>query len=193
MRTRLDRSPVDYQVLRTNETWPEHTLRTFVTAGSITWLEPQSVIDPACGDGSLVRTAHSQRPIPYAVLSDLSRKNVQAMKPWLPDGWGTDVDDALALLGSQINDSYDVVVLTEVLEHLVDPDALLREARRIGKYLVVSSPEMRTDQIDSNPEHLWMFDENGYRIMLEGAGWEVGPKTKLSFDSMYDFQIWVCK
>ena len=83
-------------------------------------------------------------------------------------------------------------MLTEILEHLEDPESLLRLARLKGQRLLVSSPEMRPGQIDSNPEHLWQFDGEGYEAMLNETGWKSVHKSHLTFRSMYDFQIWVC-
>jgi hypothetical protein len=88
----------------------------------------------------------------------------------------------------------DVVVLTEILEHLSDPDSVLRLARVCGTYLVASSPVMRPAQVDGNPEHEWQFDRAGYEQMLQAGGWSVMQYTFLNFPATeYDFGIWVCR
>lgn len=194
MRMRLRaRSDVDYQVARSNEMWPDHVLRTLTTAAHIAWLKPPKVIDPACGDGSIVLAAHRLQPIEHAMFGDIGRANILSVKRMSPVGWVTEVGDVVDLLRAQPIASFDVVVLTEILEHLEDPVAVAREARRVGRNLIASSPEMRPGQTDSNPEHLWMFDGDGYREMLIEAGWVPSQKTFLGFPaSMYDFQVWVC-
>ena len=191
MRTRLSgRGSVDYQVTRTNEEWPDHVLRTLVTGSHIAWLKPMSVLDPACGDGSIVKAAAQLYPFSKALLNDISRPNIRALS--LNPHWEADTADVYDALCNQPDDSWDVVVLTEILEHLDDPDAVLRQAKRVGLQLVASSPEMRPEQVDNNGEHLWMFDGDGYRQMLVDSGWNPYQKSFLGFPLLkYDFQIWV--
>jgi len=195
VRQRLaDRSPVDYNVIRSNDRWPDHRARTLATAALIAWLEPQSVLDPACGDGSIALAADRLRPISRAWLSDLSEPGITALVERL-DGshpeWSlsrTSIERTFDIVGE-----YDVVVLTEILEHLEEPDGIVRLASTKARYLVASSPEMRPGQVDGNPEHLWMFDKEGYRGLLGGNGWQVLQYTHLNFRTEYDFQIWVAE
>lgn len=184
----------DYQVERHNHEWDDHVARTNVTAGLITWLSPRSVIDPACGDGSIVLAAENIMPMRRVVLSDISHPNFDYLREATAglshiDVHHQDIHDAL-----NTAETFDVIVLTETLEHLPDPDAILRQARKVAGSLVASSPEMRQGQHDTNPEHLWEFDGVGYNEMLRDAGWNVIQKTHLSFPRLqYDFQVWVCR
>lgn len=197
LRERLVRSePVDYQVERSNSKWVEHELRKDVTGALIAWINPDSVLDPACGDGSVVTAALRFQPIKTIYLSDISQPNI--------DQLSVAAGLRLALAGAHIacmsiedmlttfTGHVDVIILTEILEHVDDPDWILRLARERSRYLVASSPEMRPGQYDDNEEHLWMFDREGYREMLVDAGWKVQQYTHLGFQSTYDFQIWCC-
>jgi len=193
VRTRLyNDGKVDYQVLRDNNVWPDHQLRTLVTAGLIAWKKPERIIDPACGDGSIVMASTELHRPTKAVLSDISTKSIAAISKNKPPKYiQVKVQDIFdALKGPE---DYDLIVLSETLEHLSDPDTILSLARDRGKMLVASSPQMRKTQVDSNKEHLWMFDAEGYRGMLMKAGWDPINKTTLEFTSEYDFQIWVCQ
>lgn len=193
MRTRLDHPPFDYQSApaRSNFLWRDHTVRTFVTGGIIASLAPDTIMDPACGDGSILAAAYDLRPFKMAYLGDITDKNgkICGMFPASGLRWqrGT-IERSLDAFPK-----VDVVVLTEILEHLDDPDKVLKLARAKGSQLVASSPEMRPGQIDDNPEHLWMFDRAGYRDMLVGAGWQPYEYTKLEFETQYDYGIWVCR
>lgn len=195
MRTRLRRSiTADYQVVRDNFTWTDHVLRLMVTAGAVAWLKPESVIDPACGDASIVEHAHRLSPILRAELNDLSVPQIALL-------WGKEFGfkanlgngDAAAFLESV--DSADVVVLTEILEHVEDPDRLVALARAQGKYLVASSP-INEEQDVGNHEHVWAWDQLGYRQMLEAGGWKPRAYIEIAFPTPgfpYTYQLWVCE
>ena len=186
----------DYQVARSNSEWPEHVLRANITGAMIASLTPSSIIDPACGDGSVILAAHKIYPILRAVLSDVSAPNMLGLQTCV-DAHLTPYQTELATLSiEQIltrKVPYDVIVLTEILEHLPDPDTILRLARKRARSLVASSPEMRPGQEDWNPEHLWQFDGEGYEQMLVEAGWRAIQKTHLTFRTTYNFQIWIAE
>src|ERR1700675_968323 len=74
----------NYQVVRSNQDWPIHQLRTLVTGGMIAWLRPNTVCDPACGDASLLQAAHMLNPIEMAYLGDISLPNIQALNVTFP-------------------------------------------------------------------------------------------------------------
>lgn len=199
MRQRLDRpEPFDYSAaVRTNETWPDHRLRTLVTAAAIAWLTPDSILDVACGDASIVRAAQRLHAMKHIYLNDVSEAQVASLK----DAAGLALALANTKFGSMdahhllesVTGKVDVIVMTEFLEHVEDPDELLRLAATKARFLVASSPEMRPGQIDINPEHLWSFDRDGYRGLLGGNGWITRQYTHLNFPTEYDFQIWVAE
>lgn len=194
MRTRLERpDEVDYQVERDNGKWSDHRARTLVTAALIAWLRPHSLIDPACGDGSIVVAADEIKSIPLVMLADISEPNItHVATTQRRTGWSFGVNEVQATLDGSDRVA-DVCVLTEVLEHLPDPDTILHSARSAARYLVASSPIMREGQHDTNPEHLWMFDQEGYEEMLVAARWRIEQFTFLHFNTEYDFGIWVCR
>ena len=193
MRERLvRRGAVDYQVARSNAAWSDHRLRTLATGATIAWLQPETVMDPACGDASIVAAAFAVRRFRGAWLADISVPNITNA------GARLDVEVAAAKVmpieeAIAVYPDCDGIVLTEILEHLEDPDAVLRAAKSKATYLVASSPEMRPGQGDTNPEHLWQFDAAGYRQMIERAGWLIEQHTTLRFNSEYDFGIWVAR
>jgi len=191
LRSRLNRTPVAYGAVgRSNDEWPDHRLRALVTGSMLAWMRPDTVLDPACGDGSIVRIgAGLANGIQQAVLNDVGMPNIEAMASWLPDTWESGVRDLHETMMDER--PFQVIVLTEILEHLEDPDLILRLAANKAQRILVSSPEMRAGQVDTNPEHLWMFDGEGYETMLNEAGWKVTQKTHLTFRSEYDFQIYV--
>lgn len=192
VRLRLERTgQVDYQVERHNSDWPDHLARTNVTAGLIAWLQPGSVLDPACGDASIDFAAARLHGF-EARLGDISQPNVDAVAKSMWPGWSVVLGDALTTIAR--SGKADVVVLTEILEHVEDPDSILRAARKVGGFLVASSPMMRDRQVDTNEEHLWQFDQDGYLEMLVQAGWQAFNKTIIYLPAFqYDFGVWVAQ
>lgn len=77
----------------------------------------------------------------------------------------------------------DIVIVTEILEHLVDPHTLLRRIHESGaQYLMASSPY--TEFKGSAYElHTWAWDREGYEQMLRDTGW-----TVLQSDT-----AWICQ
>jgi SAM-dependent methyltransferase len=106
------------------------------------------VVDVGCGDGMIagvVQAACAARPAtggPVVLGTDWSAAAVRAARgaglhvaQASPDGPGLPFADGVA----------DVVLMSEVIEHLVDPDTALDECRRIlrpGGTLVVSTPNL---------------------------------------------------
>lgn len=66
-----------------------------------------------------------------------------------------------------------VLVALELLEHLLEPHRFVeRLAATQARWLVVSSPY--TETADNHYEyHTWAFDLEGYRALMEDAGWKV--------------------
>lgn len=72
----------------------------------------------------------------------------------------------------------DIVVMTEVLEHLTDPHGVLRHlATTDTQYIVASSPH---DEGPGNHDasHAWAWDHIGYEKLFYDAGWQVGPHSE---------------
>jgi hypothetical protein len=66
----------------------------------------------------------------------------------------------------------ELVLATEFFEHLADPHAVAREIARHCRGIVCSSPANETGW--SHYEfHAWAWDEDGYRALLEQAGFTV--------------------
>jgi hypothetical protein len=191
------RPPVDYQVRRSNYAWADHVLRVQLTGALISWFCPDTVLDPACGDGSIIMSANRARPISAARLADISKPNcdyIESMEAasYLPAKYSVVCQSVEETLSE--DRFYDMIVLTEILEHVEDPVHLMKLARAHAKIVVASSPLIPDDgTMDDNPEHLWQFDIHGYGEMLEESGWHPITCLPVSLTPpqfIYDFQIW---
>jgi len=153
--------------------WPDHILRVDLTIQVARFIyNGGPVADLSCGDGAIAR-ALAIRPI----LGDLA------------PGYGLHgpLEDTIREI-SHVS----LYVCCETLEHLDDPDEVLRLIRRKADRLVLSTPIGET--IGHNPEHYWGWDEDGIRQMLESTGFHPIVQTALTMPA-YDvaYQIWGCR
>lgn len=85
----------------------------------------------------------------------------------------------------------DLLVMTEILEHVKNPDMLLVIARRRARMLVLSTPLGEDD--DRNEEHYWGWDDVAIREMLTAAGWTAVKQWNYTpeCNDYYTFQNWI--
>jgi trans-aconitate methyltransferase len=139
-------------------------------------VDPVTVSDLGCGDGGLLQLLDGMLEVRASWGYDFAPANAAGWRQRqvngeLLDVFGKDWDQVL--FGQ-------VVVMTEVLEHVADPHRILRLIRESRdpvsllpvSGLVVSSPWNETPA-NHSPEHAWAWDREGYAAMIEGAGWAV--------------------
>jgi len=87
----------------------------------------------------------------------------------------------------------DLFICSETLEHLDNPVYVLKHIRQKSKYLLLSTPHAKWD--DVNQEHYWAWDKDGVGELLAQADFEPIQfhLLELANDYYYDYQIWVCK
>lgn len=104
--------------------------------GLVEELHPGSLLDLACGSGYLLDQLATR------IDAELTGVDVYDEQPG--KSWSYRAADLTA--GVPFDDaSFDVVVAGEIIEHVPDPDALLREIRRVlrpGGHLVLSTPNI---------------------------------------------------
>lgn len=76
-----------------------------------------------------------------------------------------------------------IAVCTEMLEHLVDPHAFVRRIAQHAEVLVCSSPWMERPGA-AYEFHTWCFDLDGYRALVEQAGFKVQRQQRV-----HSFQV----
>jgi hypothetical protein len=160
-----------------------------VTAGMISVMAPPVILDPACGDASILEVAYRYRPFEMAYLVDISQLQVDVIAPSFPH------EKRRGDLYEAIDNSrrVDMILLTEVLEHLETPERALRLARLRSNLLIASSP-IGDPEDGRNHEHLWAWDEEGYDEMLRAEGWEPFAKAVLTYPgSPWNSQIWMAR
>lgn len=165
--------------------WHEHTLRIGVTSALARWLVGHaglaSAADLMCGDGAVLDA-----------LADLIP--AESHRRWYGDL--TVGPNALDVIGpieetAQTMPSVDLAVLTEALEHLDDPDLVLKLLRAKAKRLILSTPVDAWN--DTNPEHYWAWSRADVEEMLRSVGWVVEIYQELDLrpgGGLYSFGLW---
>lgn len=133
-----------------------------------------TVSDLGCGDGGLLRlltTRYELANLPnFCWGYDFAPANVVGWKERGVEGTAMNVFDTFDIINPEVQVG-DIVVMTEVLEHLTHPHEVLRELTYYDtQYIVASSP---WDEGPGNHDasHAWAWDMEGYREMFERAGW----------------------
>ena len=181
MRVRL-RETADFDALYTNiydhTKWNDHRVRVRVTAGVAAWFHGiHTMADLSCGDAAIANMIGQAIPLTKTYLGD-----------YVP---GYEFTGPIEQTIEQIP-SVDLFVLSETIEHLEDPDQVLRRIRNKTKHLILSTPDGETGT--DNPEHLWGWDNQEMKAMLQAAGFNQQVYLSLSFPAnpYYTFQIWGC-
>lgn len=131
------------------------------------------VCDFGAGDGGLLSLLPEH--IDYSIGFDLQPSNVDAaLVRGITVNWQdvvTNWQQPQVWLDAQGESG--VLVACEFLEHLLDPHEFVRRLYASpARHLVASSPYTETPE--SHYEyHTWAFDLDGYRALLEDAGWRV--------------------
>ena len=144
----------------------------FVRSAAHRYGEP-TLSDLGAGDGGFLTTV---RPyVGYAWGFDFCPANIAGAVERGADVRAVNFIESEVELGT-------IVTLTEVLEHLADPHGLLRRlwASPAVKEVVASSPWVETDA-SHDPCHAWAWDVDGYRALLESAGWKVARHETTSY------------
>ncbi len=140
------------------------------------WAEVRSVADLSCGNGAIVAGLQPQPAT--VILGDYA--------PGHP---------VTGPIEHTIHDMPPVglFVCSETLEHLDDPDAVLRNIRAKANFLVLSTPIDCWE--DSNAEHLWAWSGEDVLAMIDSAGfgcYQFATVDSREYGEPYCYGIWTC-
>lgn len=125
-------------------------------------------LDFGCGKGHLLRALSSLRPSWMLYGADLSERNRSYVEsiPGFQTYWAGST--------SAIDETFDVISLSHVLEHVGDPRTFLRELRdllRPGGIIVIAVPDAKRNPFDLLVvDHVLHFTTSGLARLLSGAG-----------------------
>lgn len=178
MRTRL-RPPMDaaelasvYATPHDARRWPDHQVR---VRESIDFIRQQvgpvaAAADLSCGNGQIIDGIDAE----IRVKGDFA------------PGYGITgpIESTLPRIGM-----VDLLICSETLEHLDDPDSVLVSARSRCRSIFVSTPTWET-AAHNNPEHYWAWGLDDISGMLTAAGF-ADQRMRLLPLGFYTFQLWV--
>jgi len=165
-----------YRVPHQHAGWIDHRMRVSFSAmlAKAILKDVETGADLSCGDGALLGAI----PLQTRIFGDFA------------PGWP--ITGPVEATIEQIPD-VDLFVCAETLEHLDDPDLVLKKIRAKTSRLLLSTPIEAWE--DSNPEHYWAWDRAEVDGMLAEAGFTVSVFLALDLrpaQGDYCFGIWAC-
>lgn len=179
-----------YPKMYDHSKWDDHKLRVSRTIDIVaSWGRSQhwyDGIDLSCGDGAILKGLQSAGIVERAYFGDLVFADhldvIGKIEDTLPLHVKVNLPDK--------DLRWDLFICSETLEHVVDPDKLLSEARRLAKNAVFTTPIDEGPE-HGNPEHYWSWGINDIKQMLEAANWNPVSVITLPLP-YYQFQVWCC-
>lgn len=188
-----------------HDVWPDHVERVAASVEMIRQYSNQvrTAADLSCGDGAILRALTQAGVLSEVFLGDLNGAPDPALSLWrsgsrylkvsaLPPG---PLPDSLWALPESVL-PVDLFVLSETLEHMDDPDDLLRQLEMFSKYLFLSTP-VDEPEGSGNLEHYWGWGTDDIHDMLEATGWHplerkiLVPVSTTHLPDAYHYQLWL--
>ena len=170
-----------YAVPHDHTQWQDHIFRVDITSAIAQNLIPYgaTIADLSCGD---------------AVIANRLAESHQSRRVFLGDyAPGYEYTGPIEETIHQIP-KVDLFICSETIEHVDDPDLVLREIRRKCQWILLSTPDGEHAGVN-NPQHLWGWDSEAMEKMLRDAGFT--PRIHTVVDPrpsgcVYAYQIWAC-
>jgi hypothetical protein len=156
--------------------WADHVRRVEATiSAGLSLLNghvPNAAADLSCGDGTILDAIPSTRKIYGDLVSSHPLDMVGPIETTV-----------------QQIDTVDLLVNTETLEHLDNPDAVLKAIGEKAHMLLLSTPVNAWEDGD-NTEHYWAWDTDTVSAMIAAAGFRIVKYVELPL--WYQFGVWGC-
>lgn len=167
--------------------WPDHIERIHRTCSVLydfaVEVGAQSVADLSCGDAAIIAGCGKSWNDGIH-LGDLVTPKVQS---WAAQYYQGPIEQTIEQIPP-----VDLFLCSETLEHVEDPDALLRSIRDKAQHLLLTTPHGENHA--RNPEHYWSWEREDISDMLWDAGWKHQEvhlwKPAYEHPDTYTFQMW---
>lgn len=172
-----------YKTPHDHTRWPDHIVRvekTIEVGLRMTDDSFSSIADLSCGNTAVIRGVGGvagKRPVDVSIyLGDFAPGY----------GYQGPIEETIDRIPC-----VDLFVCSETIEHLDDPELVLRKIRQKSSKLLLSTPNCSWP--DQNPEHYWSWDDEAVRAMLIDTGWDPVIYEESYIGMGYNFQIWGCR
>lgn len=141
-------------------------------------IKPNKVLEVGAGDGSILHFLNDWNFAPELYALEIAQSGVDIIK----DRNLFLLKDAQTFDGYKIpyeDDTFDLVILAHVLEHVEHERILLRELKRVAKYIVVEVPKDYRFGVDARMKHFLdyghinMYTPTSLRFLLQSEGLEI--------------------
>lgn len=187
MRVRLRETPNEMEMMllyprpHDHTRWADHIVRVDETIRMAAELLPWggTVIDLSCGDAAIARSLAASHGA-HIILGDYA-PGYEYRGP---------IEETIRCIAP---DAADLWVLSETLEHLADPEAVLGAIRPRAVHLILSTPIGESAE-EGNVEHVWSWLAEDVEAMLGATGWTPSPRRMLDHPAggVYSFGLWAC-
>ena len=174
---------VDYDAIW-DETWGDmqnlgpvhrHSARLIVEA--VRLLDVRSIVDVGCGNGANLEALQSSLGITDVVGLDISPRALEVARRRVRGEF-----HAMDLESGSIDRTFDLVLTSQVIEHLHDDDGFLRRLRAMcGKHVIVATMQGRMRPSEVHIGHLRNYTRKGLEAKMRGAGFEVDRVIEWGF------------
>lgn len=162
-------------------------------------IKPVKVLEVGAGDGSILHflnewnfaSALYALEIAQSGVDKIKERNLTSLKEAKTfDGYHIPYDD----------DSFDLIILAHVLEHVEHERILIRELKRVAKYIVIEVPKDYRFGVDKRMKHFLdyghinMYTPTSLRFLLQSEGLEIlADKTSLTTPETVKFNEFINK
>lgn len=147
-------------------------------------IKPRKILEVGAGDGSILHFLNEWNFAPELYALEIAQSGVDIIKHRNLSL----LKDAQTFDGYKIpyeDDTFDLVILAHVLEHVEHERILLRELKRVAKYILVEVPKDYRFGVDTRMKHFLdyghinMYTPTSLRFLLQSEGLEI-LKDKVS-------------
>ena len=153
--------------------------------GALHSIGPSELLDVGSGRGVFLYPFMRDFPTVPITSVDILPKHIETLRNMRIGGMRNIAMGYTADICTLIepDESYDVVTMLEVLEHIPDAEAAVRNAVRMARrFIIVSVPS----HPDNNPEHIHLFTKDMLTKMFTSAGCK-----KLNFSGVNEHTIMI--
>jgi len=141
-------------------------------------IKPQKVLEIGAGDGSILHYLNDWNFAPELYALEIAQSGVDIIN----DRKLSRLKEAQTFDGYKIpyeDDSFDLIILAHVLEHVEHERVLIRELKRVAQFIVVEVPKDYRFGVDNRMKHFLdyghinMYTPTLLRFLLQSEGLEI--------------------